>query len=77
MTDLVYRYLADSDKSAIIEAHIKNLEHTIYSLEVTKIEILSEDTPNLSQVSSIDSQILSTTNKIQALLNELSILETE
>ena len=77
MTDLVYRYLADSDKSAIIEAYIKNLEHTIYSLEVTKIEILSEDTPNLSQVSSIDSQILSTTNKIQALLNELSILETE
>ena len=75
MTNSVYRYLEDTDKYAIVKAHIKNLEHTIYSLEVSKIEILAEATPDLTQISSKDSQILTSNSKIESLLDEMSSLE--
>jgi hypothetical protein len=75
MTNSVYRYLEDTDKYAIVKAHIKNLEHTIYSLEVSKIEALAENTPDTAQITSMDSQILASNNKIESLLAEMSSLE--
>jgi hypothetical protein len=77
MTDMVYKYLTDHDKAAVLEAHIRSLEHTVYSLEVSKIEYLADTPVDSEKISLADAQADLCRSKIEALENAISLLDLE
>lgn len=74
MADFSYEFLTDSDKNQIIVSHIKNHENTLYSLEVTRIEMMSDSVIDQQSIDAIDFRIFDVQQKIFALKNERSKL---
>ena len=66
--------LTNEEKAAIVNQHIKNLEYSIYNLQVSLVEENAVSAPNADKVSSLNSQISEANTKKTALLAELSDL---
>lgn len=66
--------LTNEEKAAIVNQHIKNLEYSIYNLQVSLVEENAVSAPDAAKVSSLNSQISEANTKKTALLAELDEL---
>ena len=66
--------LTNQEKIEIINQHIKNLNYSLYNLQISLKEELAIDTPNQDSVSSINQQIADNTSKKSALIAELELI---
>lgn len=66
--------LTNEEKSAIVTQHIKNIEYSIYNLEVSIIEEEAVQAPDSNKVSSLNSDIAELNAKKSALTTELASL---
>lgn len=66
--------LTNDEKAAIVSQHIKNLEYSIYNLQVSLVEENAVASPDAEQISSLNSQIAEANTKKTALLAELDEL---
>lgn len=66
--------LTNEEKSAIVSQHIKNIEYSIYNLEVSIIEEEAVQTPDPSKISNLNSDITELNAKKAALTTELATL---
>jgi len=66
--------LTNEEKAAIVNQHIKNLEYSIYNLQVSLVEENAVSAPDADKVSSLNNQISEASTKKTALLAELSDL---
>lgn len=71
MTAIEYSYLTETDKQNIIESHIKALEHSLYNVEISKVEA----TASGLDASTYDAQITDFQTRIAALEEKLSALD--
>ena len=67
--------LTDSEKVAVVNSHLKNLEQNKYNIELSLIQENALDNPVQSVVDSLNSQLADIASKKTALLAELSSLE--
>lgn len=68
MTTIGYNYLTGVDKQNIIESHIKALEHSLYNVEISKVEAIASG----SDISTYDAQIADFQTRILALQDKLA-----
>ena len=66
--------LTNEEKSAIVSQHIKNIEYSIYNLEVSIIEEEAVQAPNSNKISNLNSDITELNAKKAALTAELATL---
>jgi|LakMenE01Jun11ns_1017448.scaffolds.fasta_scaffold9941935_3 hypothetical protein len=66
--------LTNEEKTAIVNQHMKNLEYSIYNLEISVIEEEAVSTPDLSKISGLNSDISELNAKKAALTAELALL---
>lgn len=66
--------LTNEEKTGIVSQHLKNIEYSLYNLEMSLIEENSLSTPDSAVVTSLDDQIDELTAKKNALLAELATL---
>lgn len=66
--------LTNEDKAAIVTQHIKNVEYSIYNLELSLIEENSVTSPDADKISSLNEQLDDLTSQKAALETELSKL---
>ena len=66
--------LTNEEKAAIVSQHIKNLEYSIYNLQISLVEENAVSSPDADKVSSLNSQISEDNTKKTALLAELDDL---
>lgn len=67
--------LTNEEKMGIAVQHKRNLEYSLYNLELSLIEENAVDSPNTEVVSSLNSQISELSKKITAINNEIAELE--
>lgn len=66
--------LTNEEKIAIVNQHMKNLEYSIYNLEISVIEEEAVSTPDPTKISDINSDISELNLKKAALTAELALL---
>lgn len=66
--------LTNEEKSAIVTQHIKNVDYSIYNLELSVIEENAVSSPDADKISSLNSQLTDLTAQKTALTSELSAL---
>ena len=66
--------LTNEEKAAIVSQHIKNIEYSIYNLEVSIIEEEAVQAPDSSKISNLSSDITELNAKKAALTTELATL---
>jgi hypothetical protein len=66
--------LTNEEKSAIVNQHIKNIEYSIYNLEVSVIEEEAVSEPDSDKISNLNSDITELNAKKAALAAELALL---
>lgn len=63
--------LTNEEKSAIVTQHIKNIEYSVYNLELSLIEENSVSSPDAAKVSSLSEKLDDLTSQKAALEAEL------
>jgi len=66
--------LSNEEKISIIESHLRTLGYSKYNLEVNLMEEEAATTPVAEAIASVNAQIASVNNKIEALVTELASL---
>ena len=66
--------LTNEEKAAIVNQHIKNVEYSIYNLELSVLEEGSVASPDAEKTTSLNSQISDLSAQKAALEAELSSL---
>jgi hypothetical protein len=66
--------LTNEEKSAIVTQHIKNVDYSIYNLELSVIEENAVSSPDADKISSLNSQLTDLNAQKTALTSELSAL---
>ena len=66
--------LTNEEKAAIIAQHIKNVEYSLYNLELSVIEENSVASPDAEKISSLNEQLDDLTAQKTALNSEFSSL---
>jgi hypothetical protein len=66
--------LTNEEKTAIVNQHLRSLEYSKYSIQVSLKEENAVTEKNTELISSLNSQVLIITDKIDALLEELASL---
>lgn len=66
--------LTNEEKSAVVTQHIKNVEYSIYNLELSVIEENSVSSPDAAKISSLNGQIEDLESQKTALNAELATL---
>jgi len=66
--------LTNEEKAAIVNQHIKNLEYSIYNLDISIIEEEAVSTPDSNKISALNSDITELNAKKAALTAELALL---
>lgn len=68
--------LSNEEKAALVAQHQRNVELSKYSLELSLIQENALTSPNASTVSSLQNEIADCDNKLNALANELTELNS-
>jgi len=66
--------LTNEEKAAIVTQHMKNIEYSIYNLEVSVIEEEAVQSPDSEKISALNSDITELSAKKAALTTELASL---
>jgi hypothetical protein len=66
--------LTNEEKSGIVSQHIKNVEYSLYNLNLSLIEENAVTSPDATKISSLNDQITDLNAQKTALQSELSIL---
>lgn len=66
--------LTNEEKAAIVNQHIKNLEYSIYNLDISVIEEEAISTPDSNKIFALNSDITELNAKKAALTAELALL---
>jgi hypothetical protein len=66
--------LTNEEKSAIVSQHIKNVDYSIYNLELSLIEENAVSSPDADKISSLNDQLTDLNAQKTALNAELSAL---
>jgi hypothetical protein len=66
--------LTNEEKSAVVTQHIKNVEYSIYNLELSVIEENSVSSPDATKISSLNGQVEDLEAQKTALNAELATL---
>jgi len=66
--------LTNEEKAAIVTQHMKNIEYSIYNLEVSVIEEEAVQSPDSEKISALNSDITELNAKKAALTTELASL---
>jgi hypothetical protein len=66
--------LTNEEKAAVVTQHIKNVEYSIYNLELSVIEENSITSPDATKISSLNEQLNDLALQKTALSSELSSL---
>lgn len=66
--------LTNEEKAAVVSQHIKNVDYSIYNLELSVIEENAVSSPDADKISSLNSQITDLNLQKTALTSELSSL---
>lgn len=66
--------LTNEEKAAVVSQHIKNVDYSIYNIELSLIEENSVSSPDSEKISSLNSQLTDLTAQKTALTSELSAL---
>jgi septal ring factor EnvC (AmiA/AmiB activator) len=66
--------LTNEEKAAVVTQHIKNVEYSIYNLELSVIEENSVSSPDATKISSLNGQIEDLEAQKTALNAELATL---
>ena len=66
--------LTNEEKLGIVNQHIKSIDYTIYGLELDLLEAQAVDSPDATQISSINNRISSANNRRTVLVEERSSL---
>lgn len=66
--------LTNEEKAAVVSQHIKNVDYSIYNLELSVIEENAVSSPDADKISSLNSQITDLNLQKTALTSELSAL---
>ena len=66
--------LTNEEKAAIVTQHMKNIEYSIYNLEVSVIEEEAVQSPDSEKISALSSDITELNAKKAALTTELALL---
>ena len=66
--------LTNEEKSAIVSQHIKNVDYSIYNLELSLIEENAVSSPDADKISALNDQLTDLNAQKTALNAELSAL---
>jgi len=66
--------LTNEEKAGIVTQHIKNIEYSIYNLEISVIEEEAVESPDAEKISTLNSDITELNTKKAALTTELATL---
>lgn len=66
--------LTNEEKATVVSQHIKNVDYSIYNLELSVIEENAVSSPDADKISSLNSQITDLNAQKTALTSELSAL---
>jgi hypothetical protein len=66
--------LTNEEKSAIVTQHIKNVEYSVYNIELSLIEENSVVAPDATKIASLNEQLNDLTSQKTALQSELTKL---
>ena len=66
--------LTNEEKSGIVSQHIKNVEYSLYNLNLSLIEENAVSSPDADKISSLNDQIADLNAQKTALQSELSAL---
>jgi hypothetical protein len=66
--------LTNEEKSVIISQHIKNVDYSIYNVELSLIEENAVSSPDADKISSLNDQLTDLNAQKTALSSELSAL---
>lgn len=66
--------LTNEEKAAVVSQHIKNVDYSIYNLELSVIEENAVSSPDADKISSLNSQLTDLNAQKTALTSELSAL---
>jgi hypothetical protein len=66
--------LTNEEKSAIVTQHIKNVEYSVYNIELSLIEENSVVAPDATKLASLNEQLNDLTSQKTALQSELTKL---
>lgn len=66
--------LTNEEKAAVVSQHIKNVDYSIYNLELSVIEENAVSSPDADKISSLNSQLTDLNLQKTALTSELSAL---
>jgi hypothetical protein len=66
--------LTNEEKAAVVTQHIKNVQYSIYNLELSVIEENAVSSPDAGKISSLADQITDLSAQKTALTTELSAL---
>ncbi len=66
--------LNNQEKTEVVNQHLKNVEYSLFNLNLSLVEEQAVATPNAANIASINSQITEMTAKKTALLAELADL---
>lgn len=66
--------LNNQEKTEVVNQHLKNVEYSLFNLNLSLVEEQAVATPNATNIASINSQITEMTAKKTALLAELTDL---
>jgi hypothetical protein len=66
--------LTNEEKATVVSQHIKNVDYSIYNLELSLIEENSVSSPDVEKISSLNSQLTDLNAQKTALTSELSAL---
>jgi hypothetical protein len=66
--------LTNEEKSAIVNQHIKNVEYSIYNIELSVIAENAVSSPDADKITSLNNQLSDLTAQKTALEAELSAL---
>ena len=66
--------LTNEEKATVVSQHIKNVDYSIYNLELSVIEENAVSSPDAHKISSLNSQITDLNAQKTTLTSELSAL---
>jgi hypothetical protein len=66
--------LTNEEKATVVSQHIKNVDYSIYNIELSLIEENSVSSPDAEKISSLNSQLTDLNAQKTALTSELSAL---
>lgn len=66
--------LTNEEKSAIVNQHIKNVEYSIYNIELSVVAENAVSSPDADKITSLNNQLSDLTAQKAALQAELSAL---